>query len=149
MLIVGSEPVCTSSTAFPLESKKTVDVDTTFGSAYVKSQIAAGQHLPKKGNVFISVKNQDKRAIVFIAKKLVDLGFNIMATSGTADVLMRNDLEVEIIPKPEDWLNLPNLVIMLDRKTWKVYSGNSRSKPVVSNTDIRISNHIVLSRQGI
>jgi len=74
-------------------------IDSTFGVAYAKSQIAAGQKLPQKGNVFISVKNQDKRNIVFIAKKLADLGFKIMATSGTADALIRNDIEVEILPK--------------------------------------------------
>jgi carbamoyl-phosphate synthase large subunit len=52
-------------------------IDSTFGAAYAKSQIAAGQKLPKKGNVFISVRNQDKRDVVLIAKKLADLGFNI------------------------------------------------------------------------
>jgi len=70
-------------------------IDATFGTAYMKSQIAAGQKLPKKGTVFISVKNQDKRDIVFIAKKLADLGFTITATSGTADVLLRNDISVK------------------------------------------------------
>jgi len=74
-------------------------IDSTFGVAYAKSQIAAGQKLPKKGNVFISVKNQDKRNVVLIAKKLSDLGFKIMATSGTAAALIRNDIEVETLPK--------------------------------------------------
>jgi carbamoyl-phosphate synthase large subunit len=74
-------------------------IDSTFGVAYAKSQIAAGQKLPKKGNVFISVKNQDKRDIVFVAKRLADFGFKIMATSGTADTLIKNDIEVEILPK--------------------------------------------------
>jgi len=74
-------------------------MDSTFGIAYAKSQIAAGQRLPIKGNVFISVNNQDKRAVVFIAKKLADLGFRLMASSGTADVLTRNDLEVQALPK--------------------------------------------------
>jgi len=62
-------------------------IDKDFGRAYIKSQIAAGQNLPKKGNVFISVRDRDKRAIVFIAKKLVDLGFHIYSTSGTSAVL--------------------------------------------------------------
>jgi len=74
-------------------------IDTIFGGAYAKSQIAAGQRLPTQGNVFISVKNQDKRNIVFIAKKLFDLGFKILATSGTADVLMKNDIDVVVLPK--------------------------------------------------
>lgn len=74
-------------------------VDKTFGLAYAKSQIAAGQKLPLKGNVFISVRNQDKRDIIFIAKKLADLGFKLLATSGTAAVLRQNGLNVGLIPK--------------------------------------------------
>ena len=74
-------------------------IDTTFGMAYAKSQIAAGQKLPTQGSVFISVKNQDKRHLVFVAKKLVDLGFQIIATSGTAEALVRNGIEVEVLPK--------------------------------------------------
>ena len=74
-------------------------IDKTFGLAFAKSQIAAGQKLPTKGNVFISVKNEDKRKVIFIAKKLSDLGFSLLATRGTANVLRQNDLEVEIVPK--------------------------------------------------
>lgn len=86
-------------------------IDTTFGAAYAKSQIAAGQRLPKKGNVFISVKNQDKRNIVFIAKKLADLGFKILATSGTASVLMKNGIEVNILPKLHE--GRPNIIDLI------------------------------------
>ncbi len=74
-------------------------IDKTFGLAYAKSQLAAGQKLPLKGTVFISVRNEDKRKVVFIAKKLADLGFRIIATRGTAYALSQNDLEVEIVPK--------------------------------------------------
>jgi len=86
-------------------------IDSTFGVAYAKSQIAAGQKLPKKGNVFISVKNQDKRNIVFIAKKLADLGFKIMATFGTADALVKNDIEVETLPKLHE--GRPNIIDLI------------------------------------
>jgi carbamoyl-phosphate synthase large subunit len=74
-------------------------IDTDFGRAYAKSQIAAGQLLPARGRVFISVKNQDKRSIIFIAKKLFDLGFTLLATGGTARVLARNGLEVQHVLK--------------------------------------------------
>jgi len=84
-------------------------IDKSFGLAYAKSQIAAGQKLPNKGNVFISVKNQDKRDIVFIAKKLADLGFKLLATSGTARVLLQNDLDVETIPKVYEGIR-PNII---------------------------------------
>jgi len=74
-------------------------IDKSFGLAYAKAQIAAGQKMPLKGNVFISVRNQDKRDIIFIAKKLSDLGFKLLATKGTAAVLRQNGLGVEVIPK--------------------------------------------------
>jgi len=74
-------------------------IDNTFGLAFYKSQIAAGQLLPKNGLVFISVKDEDKRNIIFIAKKLHDLGFEIIATKGTAKVLISNNIKVESVGK--------------------------------------------------
>jgi carbamoyl-phosphate synthase large subunit len=72
-------------------------IDDTFGIAYMKSQIAAGQNLPLKGDVFISVKNKDKRSIVLIAKKLNDLGFGIFATKGTSEALNHNDIPAKLV----------------------------------------------------
>jgi len=60
--------------------------------AFAKSQIGAGVNIPLKGKVFISVMNKDKRSIVFLAKKLVDLGFEMVATKGTAKVLANNGI---------------------------------------------------------
>ena len=74
-------------------------IGKSFGVAFYKSQIAAGAALPKEGNVFVSVKNDDKRGFVFIAKKLCDMGFKIIATEGTAKVLNSNNIETEIISK--------------------------------------------------
>jgi len=74
-------------------------IDTTFGMAFYKSQIAAGQALPKKGKVFISVKNQDKRNIVFVAKKLEDIGFEILATKGTHKALRSNNIKAYLVGK--------------------------------------------------
>jgi carbamoyl-phosphate synthase large subunit len=65
-------------------------IDRDFGRAYAKSQIAAGQNLPQGGTVFVSVKDRDKRAIIMIARGLMDLGFRIVATHGTGKVLERN-----------------------------------------------------------
>jgi carbamoyl-phosphate synthase large subunit len=86
-------------------------IDSDFGRAYAKSQIAAGQILPTRGRVFISVKNQDKRPIIFIAKKLVDLGFTLFATSGTARVLTRNGIEVKSVLKITE--GRPNIADMI------------------------------------
>jgi len=74
-------------------------IDSTFGVAFYKSQIAAGSALPKKGKVLISVRNADKRHIVFVAKKLSDMGFEIVATEGTSKVLRSNNIETHIVSK--------------------------------------------------
>ncbi len=74
-------------------------IDKDFGSAYLKSQIAAYQFLPKQGNVFISVKDKDKPKIASIAKKLKEFGFNILATEGTGKVLQEKSIEVKILPR--------------------------------------------------
>jgi carbamoyl-phosphate synthase large subunit len=74
-------------------------IDKGFGGAFIKSQIAAGQMLPTKGNVFLSVKNKDKRAIVMVARRLSDLGFGIFATGGTAAALNKNDIPAKVVAK--------------------------------------------------
>ncbi|HVN67162.1 MAG TPA: ATP-grasp domain-containing protein, partial [Candidatus Sulfotelmatobacter sp.] len=74
-------------------------IDADFGVAFMKSQIAAGQNLPLKGKIFVSVNNRDKRNIVYIVKKLADLGFEIAATSGTAKVLKKNGVDCQIVFK--------------------------------------------------
>ncbi len=74
-------------------------IDLDFGMAFAKSQIGAGLNIPLKGRVFISVMNKDKRGIVFVAKKLVDLGFEIYATKGTAKVLINNGIPVQTVFK--------------------------------------------------
>jgi carbamoyl-phosphate synthase large subunit len=74
-------------------------IDTDFGMAFAKSQIGAGLNIPLKGRVFISVMNKDKRSIIFVAKKLIDLGFEIVATKGTAKVLVNNGIPVQTVFK--------------------------------------------------
>ena len=77
-------------------------IDPAFGIAFYKAQLAAGQELPTSGKVFISVKNDDKRDIVFIAKKLYDLGFEIIATRSTHKVFKTNGIEAEMVGKVSD-----------------------------------------------
>jgi len=74
-------------------------IDTNFGMAFYKSQLAAGTILPKEGKIFISVKNDDKRNIVFIAKKLFDMGFELLATKGTHKVLSSNNIKAKMVGK--------------------------------------------------
>ena len=73
--------------------------DTTFGTAFAKSQAGAQNGLPTSGKVFVSVANRDKRHMVFPIKRLADLGFEILATSGTAVVLARNGVQATVIRK--------------------------------------------------
>jgi carbamoyl-phosphate synthase large subunit len=77
-------------------------IDESFGTAYAKSQEAVYGSLPVKGRVFVSVANRDKRAMVFPVKRLADLGFEIWATSGTAEVLRRNGVRAKIMRKHSD-----------------------------------------------
>ena len=75
-------------------------IDRDFGAAFAKSQAGTGSMvLPTSGQVFVSVSNRDKRAIVFPVMRLVDLGFTMVATEGTADVLSRAGVEVEVVGK--------------------------------------------------
>jgi carbamoyl-phosphate synthase large subunit len=71
----------------------------TFGAAFAKSQVAANQALPKKGSVFISVNENDKRQIAFMAKRLQDLGFKVYATKGTAKVLRSSGVATIVVDK--------------------------------------------------
>jgi len=77
-------------------------IDEVFGTAYAKSQAAAYGSLPVKGRAFVSVANTDKRAMVFPVKRLADLGFEILATAGTGEVLRRNGVRATIVRKHSD-----------------------------------------------
>ena len=74
-------------------------IDHDFGSAFAKSQTAAYGSLPTSGTVFVSVANRDKRSLVFPVKRLADLGFRVLATDGTAEMLRRNGIPCDIVRK--------------------------------------------------
>jgi carbamoyl-phosphate synthase large subunit len=74
-------------------------IDRTFGGAFAKALTAAGQALPVAGRVYVSVANRDKRAVVLIARAFADLGFEVAASEGTAEVLKNNGLPVTVVPK--------------------------------------------------
>lgn len=84
------------------EMKSTGEVmglDAEFGTAFAKSQAAAYGSLPTEGTVFVSLANRDKRGAIFPVKRLADLGFRILATVGTAQVLRRNGVAAEVVGK--------------------------------------------------
>ncbi|WP_406831090.1 carbamoyl-phosphate synthase large subunit [Pedococcus sp. KACC 23699] len=74
-------------------------IDDDFGTAFAKGMLAAGSGLPREGKIFVSVANRDKRAMIFPVKRLADLGFTIVATTGTADVLRRNGIASQVVHK--------------------------------------------------
>ncbi len=84
------------------EMKSTGEVmglDADFGTAFAKSQTAAFGPLPTSGCVFVSMANRDKRSMIFPVKVLADLGFVILATQGTAEVLRRNGVATRVVRK--------------------------------------------------
>jgi len=89
-------------------------IDRDFRKAYIKSQIAAGSPLPTSGKVFLSVKNRDKRAVLQGAKRLAEMGFSLVATVGTAKLLRRQGMTVELVHKVNESLR-PNIVDLMKR----------------------------------
>jgi carbamoyl-phosphate synthase large subunit len=86
-------------------------VGATFAEAFVKSQIASGEELPKTGKVFISVRDEDKPRTVEIARKLVSLGFTLVATRGTAAALAAAGLGITPVNKVQE--GRPHIVDMI------------------------------------
>ena len=91
-------------------------ISTTFGQAFAKAQLAAGQRLPRGGTVFISVNDGDKRHIGSVGKELAELGFRIVATRGTAAALQTAGVESEAVFKVNE--GRPNIVDLV--KTGKI-----------------------------
>jgi carbamoyl-phosphate synthase large subunit len=89
-------------------------IDRDFRKAYLKSQAAAGEALPTSGAVFISVKNRDKRPVTTLAKRLSEMGFSLVATTGTARVLERHGMTVELIHKVGEGYR-PNVIDLIKR----------------------------------
>ncbi|BEP42311.1 carbamoyl-phosphate synthase large subunit [Variovorax sp. V15] len=86
-------------------------VGKTFGEAFVKSQLGAGTHLPKSGKVFISVKNNDKARAVEVARGLAKLGFELIATKGTAAAINAAGVECATVNKVTE--GRPHIVDMI------------------------------------
>src|ERR1051326_6380094 len=89
-------------------------IDRDFRQAYLKSQIAANSALPISGKVFVSVKNRDKRVVMPLARRLVEMGFSLVATVGTARVLERHGMTVELVHKVLENAR-PNAVDLMKR----------------------------------
>ena len=91
-------------------------VSTSYGQAFAKAQLAAGQRLPQKGSVFLSVNDRDKRQVGPLGKDLLALGFRLLATRGTAAALEAAGIEAEPVFKVNE--GRPNIVDLI--KTRKI-----------------------------
>ena len=89
-------------------------IGATIGEAFAKSQISAGQKLPTEGKIFLSVRDEDKREIVSVAKRLERLGFSLVSTRGTARTLRGHGIEVREVGRYDqgqgEGLNLMTLI---------------------------------------
>jgi len=86
-------------------------VGQTFGEAFIKSQLAAGVKLPRGGRAFVSVRDGDKQIAAAISRELVQMGFAIIATRGTARVIREQGVEVTVINKVAE--GRPHIVDMI------------------------------------
>ncbi|MCW0214539.1 MAG: carbamoyl-phosphate synthase large subunit [Pseudonocardia sp.] len=85
-------------------------IDASFGPAFAKSQAGAYGSLPTSGRVFVSMADRDKRAMVFPVHRLADLGFEVLATAGTADVLRRHGISTTVVRKHSEKGEGPTIV---------------------------------------
>jgi len=110
-------------------------IDSSFGVACAKSLQGAGHVLPLSGTVFISVRNADKREIIFLAKKLEDLGFDLVATEGTAAALAHNDIRVRKLQRLS--VGRPNVLDLMKNREVKLII-NTVSGKTPRNDEITI-----------
>jgi carbamoyl-phosphate synthase large subunit len=121
------------------EMKSTGEVmglDTDFGRAFAKSQLGSGTNLPFEGRVFVSVKDQDKRALVEPCRELVEMGFALVATHGTARTLAEERLPVERVNKVSE--GRPHIVdLMLSGDVQLVFNTTEGAQAIADSFSLR------------
>ncbi|MCH2038931.1 MAG: carbamoyl-phosphate synthase large subunit, partial [Rickettsiales bacterium] len=111
-------------------------IDSSFPLAFAKSQIASGSQLPTSGTVFVSVKNADKEAVVEVCRELKEVGFDILATFGTAKYLYGAGIEVKPINKVLE--GRPHVVdVMMDGGIDLVINTTEGSRAITDSFSIR------------
>jgi len=111
---------------------ESMGIDLDFGMAFAKSQISAGNVLPKEGVVFISVNDKDKPYIKKFAKKLYDLGFEILATGRTAETLIKENIQCKKINKATQ--GSPHIVEYLDDKKISIVINTTEGKNSIEDS---------------
>ncbi|OGS92443.1 MAG: carbamoyl phosphate synthase large subunit [Gallionellales bacterium GWA2_60_18] len=119
-------------------------VGDTFAEAFVKSQLAASVKLPKGGNVFISVREADKPGAVEVARSLAQLGFNVLATRGTAAMIAAADVQVTVVNKVGE--GRPHIVDMIKNGEVRLIVNTVDGKPSVIRDSYSIRHAALQSR---
>jgi len=107
-------------------------IDSSFGLAFAKSQLAAGQELPLSGTVFISVRDSDKMKILKPASILRDMGFRIVATDGTSSFLRANKIQTEKVNKVRE--GRPHVVDMIKNREIAMVINTTNNKKAISES---------------
>ena len=107
-------------------------VGKTFGEAFAKGQLAAGEVIPRSGNVFISVKEIDKDEAVIVAKGLVELGYEIIATHGTCKALAAAGIKCERVNKVRE--GQPHIVDMLKNEAIDLIVNTTEGKKAIADS---------------
>ena len=112
-------------------------IDSNFAMAFYKSQLAAGVDLPTKGNVFVSVKNKDKYGLVPLVQDLIQMGYGVIATKGTAKYLQDQDLTVTSVYKVTEGLR-PNVTdVMKDGDIQLMFNTTSDKQAILDSYSLR------------
>jgi len=125
----GADPILSP------EMKSTGEVmgtGKTFEEAFAKSQISTSIEIPTSGNVFISVKNEDKKSINTIAKKLIQLGFNLVATDGTQLYLNKNKIKCQRVNKVRE--GRTHIVDMIKNKEIDLIINTTQNKQAIKDS---------------
>jgi carbamoyl-phosphate synthase large subunit len=107
-------------------------VGDTFAEAYSKAQLGAGDEIPTTGKVFISVRDFDKEGLLPVAKDVIDLGFDIVATRGTAKYLQEKGLEVEVVNKVVE--GRPHIVDMIKNDEISMVFNTTEGKQAIKDS---------------
>ncbi|MCH7796453.1 MAG: ATP-grasp domain-containing protein, partial [Proteobacteria bacterium] len=148
---VRTDHIAVKETVFPFARFPGVDVvlgpemrstgevmglDSDFARAFLKAQIGAGTTLPREGTVFISVKDEDKEAMVPLGRALLDMDFSLLATGGTADYLEARGLPVRSIKKVRE--GRPHIVdAMKSDQVQLVFNTTEDAKAIADSFELR------------
>ena len=117
-------------------------IDSSFGMAFVKSQVAADNKLPVSGNVFLSVRDADKKEIVPLVQELVDLGFTIFATVGTSTALRDSGIKSHGVFRISE--GRPNVIDMIEDKAVRWIVNTPSTGTVARIDEIKMRGHAVI-----